>query len=163
MKLSNLLRIVATVFCVMFSASVAYAQGADAEKMAAAKELLAASNADKQFEIILPIVFNQLRQTMPPALKEVEAREKIFDKILARALERRQEVIDQIAVLYTELLTVEEMKAITAFYKSPVGQKVITVMPQLAQKSMEIGNAWGMKIAQEAMQKLNEEAQKSQK
>jgi uncharacterized protein len=163
MKLSNLLRIAAAVLCVTFAASTTYAQDSNAEKMAAAKELLVASNADKQFEIILPIIFNQLRQNMPPALKEVEAREKIFDKILAKALERRQEVIDQIAGIYVELLTVDEMKAIAAFYKTPVGQKLITVMPQLAQKSMEVGNAWGMKIAQEAMQKVNEEAQKSPK
>jgi uncharacterized protein len=44
----------------------------------------------------------------------------------------------QMASAYAETYSTEELRAIVAFYKSPVGKKMIERSPELAQKTMQI-------------------------
>ncbi|HET8810299.1 MAG TPA: DUF2059 domain-containing protein, partial [Flavobacteriaceae bacterium] len=50
----------------------------------------------------------------------------------------------QIAEVYMEYYTHEEIKEILDFYESPIGQKVIEQTPKITEKSMTIGQTWGM-------------------
>jgi len=43
--------------------------------------------------------------------------------------------------LFSTVYTVEELKAIVAFYKSPVGQSMLKKQPMLMQKSMQIAQS----------------------
>ena len=49
------------------------------------------------------------------------------------------EMIAQIAPLYAETFTVDELRQMTAFYASPTGQKVLAATPALMARGMEIG------------------------
>ena len=42
--------------------------------------------------------------------------------------------------IYTDAFTEEELKQLTVFYKTPVGQKSIRLMPEMMKKGGEIGN-----------------------
>jgi hypothetical protein len=46
----------------------------------------------------------------------------------------KEDIID----IYVDVFTKEELEGIIAFYKTPVGQKLIKKQPELMQKSMEI-------------------------
>ena len=48
--------------------------------------------------------------------------------------------------IYHKYLTIEDIKALIAFYKTPVGKKTITVLPQLTQESMHAGQVWGQSL-----------------
>lgn len=52
----------------------------------------------------------------------------------------------QIAEVYMEYYTHEEIKEILDFYESPIGQKVIEQTPKITEKSMTIGQTWGMSL-----------------
>ena len=52
--------------------------------------------------------------------------------------------------LYQENLTAEEVRGLIRFYKSPVGQSVITKLPRLTQQGQQIGALVGEKLAKEA-------------
>ena len=55
--------------------------------------------------------------------------------------------------LYQENLTAEEVRGLIRFYKSPVGQSVITKLPRLTQQGQQIGALVGEKLAKEAFEK----------
>lgn len=45
----------------------------------------------------------------------------------------------KIVGLYAETFTEEELKGLTAFYRSPLGQKALSKMPEITKKSAEFG------------------------
>jgi hypothetical protein len=133
----------------------------DPARLKAARDLLVATNMDAQFATIIPLMFRQMRQSLPaqgPAQQEEV--NKVFDEIQKQFIERRAEVLDQIARLYALKFSPEEINALAEFYRSPVGRKFIVAMPELAADAMRIGNAWGQQIGREAEQKIRDELQK---
>jgi uncharacterized protein len=160
MKNASLLRSVVAAFCLsLVMAQGARAQAADPERVAAAKELLVASNVEKQMAAIVPTMFNQFRTIMRVSPQDTKVRDQIFDEVQKMFIERTNEVVDQIAILYARKFTVEEMHAVTDFYRTPAGQKFVLATPELAVDAMKIGQAWGQKIGVEAAQKIQQEMQ----
>jgi hypothetical protein len=52
--------------------------------------------------------------------------------------------------MYTEAFTEAELREITAFYKTPTGQKTLELMPRLMQRGAEVG----MEVANRNMPEL---------
>ena len=69
-----------------------------------------------------------------------------WDRFLAQARSRRGELEAIIAAVYDRHLSSEELRQIIAFYRTPVGQKVIAVMPTITLESVQAGQAWGTQI-----------------
>jgi hypothetical protein len=57
-----------------------------------------------------------------------------------------KELIDQIMPVYDKYYSIEDLKAINAFYASPAGQRILATLPQVMQESMVIGQKWGQKL-----------------
>lgn len=57
---------------------------------------------------------------------------------------------DEMIQIYADAFSVDELNTITAFYKTPAGQKVVATMPELNMKGMMLGQ----KRVQENMPKL---------
>jgi uncharacterized protein len=134
---------------------------AEPARVASAKEMMVAAGVAKQFDAIMPLIFTQMQglflqqhPTHQKALKE------IFDALLTRMSARKQELIDEIAILYAQKLTSEELKEITRFYSSGVGAKFIQLQPELAGQSAVIGQRWGQKLGTEVEQEVRREAKK---
>lgn len=60
------------------------------------------------------------------------------------------ELIEKIIPLYDKYYTLEDLRAVNAFYASPAGQRVLQTLPQIMQESMKIGQAWGREIGERA-------------
>ena len=58
------------------------------------------------------------------------------------------------APIYAKYYTESDFDELIRFYKSPIGQKMITTMPALMNESMEIGREWGQKLAKKVTDKL---------
>jgi hypothetical protein len=130
----------------------------DPVRLAAARELLAATNTDAQFATVIPMMFAQLKQSIPPSgPKMQEELDKVFDEIQKQFIDRRSDVLDQIAALYARKFTADEMKGLAELYRSPLAQKFITAMPELTAEAMMIGNVWGRQIAMDAERKVRDE------
>jgi uncharacterized protein len=133
----------------------------DPARLGAARDLLDATNTDAQFTTIIPLMFKQMRESLPAQGPQQQAEVgKVFDEIEKQFLARRSEIVDQIAVLYASKFSADEMKALADFYRSPVGQKFIAAVPELAADAMRMGNVWGQKIGREAEEKIREEFKK---
>jgi len=60
------------------------------------------------------------------------------------------ELIEKIIPLYDKYYTLEDLRAVNAFYSSPAGQRVLQTLPQIMQESMKIGQEWGREIGERA-------------
>lgn len=60
-----------------------------------------------------------------------------------------KELLEKIIPIYDKYYTVEDLKAVNAFYESPAGQKVLSTLPQVMQESMKAGQEWGEKIGKQ--------------
>lgn len=71
-----------------------------------------------------------------------------------------RELIEKIIPVYDKYYTLEDLKAVNAFYESPAGQKILATLPQVMQESMKIGQEWGEKIGKQAAAEAKGESQK---
>jgi uncharacterized protein len=69
---------------------------------------------------------------------------------------RSEELIDLVIPIYDKYYTREEIHDLTTFYKSPVGQKTIKVLPKLSAEAIDAGQEWGKMVADRAMRKLHD-------
>jgi len=70
------------------------------------------------------------------------------------------ELLEKIVPLYDKYYTLEDLKAVNAFYESPAGRKVLSTLPQITQESMKIGQEWGEKMGKQAADEAAKELKK---
>lgn len=148
-------RILAIVFLALAwpaIASVAQAQtqAPDPDRLAAAKEMMEASRVDRQFEQVIPLLLNQLRdgfRRVAPNRRDII--DNVFEQMQSKFISRRAELLDEIAGLYAQRLEAAEMRAVAEFYRSPAGAKLIDAQPQIMQDSILAGQRWGQHIGRE--------------
>jgi hypothetical protein len=137
------------------------AQAPEAERLAAAKDLMQVAGVAKQFDEVMPYLTRQLAESFVAIApdKAGEIRE-VFAQLSIKFVDRKGELIDQIAAAYAEQLTLEELTAITAFYRSPVGVKFVEVQPLMTRLAMALGQRWGAQLGREIEQEAREELKK---
>jgi uncharacterized protein len=70
------------------------------------------------------------------------------------------ELIEKIIPVYDKYYTLDDLKAVNAFYESPAGQKILSTLPQVMQESMKIGQEWGESIGKQAAAEAEAEEKK---
>ena len=136
----------------------------------AAKQLLDLMNADQSIEQAYGQMYSQL-SGMAEQLGITEDQRPMFESYLERMVVVMKEelnwermepfVIDAYVSVYSE----EELKELSEFYASPIGQKFVAKMPELMQATMEMSQKMmGELIPRiaEIQQELVAEARKGQ-
>ena len=164
----------ATVPAVPAAASVATAVDPAADK--AVRELLAAM----KYRDLLNAAFVSMQKNIPTmilqmATASINANTALSDVERKAALERAtkgvpdavtavtaivsdpkliDEMITEIVPLYARHFTVTEIKAMTVFYKSPAGSKMLQTMPKVMNESMQISQKLLMPRIQKYVDKV---------
>ena len=99
-----------------------------------------ASTVMGQFERAL----RQVRPDIPAELFGV-VREEI-QKTIDESVVEKGGFMDQVIPLYHRYFSHDDIKAMLTFYGTPAGQKTISVMPQMAQESMALGQQWAQRL-----------------
>ena len=146
-------------FCLAFvlSWSMVTAAGAqqaaptpDPARIAAAKKLFTAMGVDAQYKVMVDTMTNGLAaivQQRHPS--HGAAIGDVFGSLKQRFLDRSGEMIEMIAPLWAEKFTAEDLDAIADFFATPVGRKLVSVQPEIMQRSMQLGMVWGQRIGAE--------------
>jgi hypothetical protein len=114
-------------------------RGGDEALRADVRELLEVTQAAKLGDQMVAQIFDMYEKLIPEVPKEVwRGLRKEF---------RGSDLVDLVAPIYEKHFTREDIRAITDFYRSPVGRKFVGKQGVLAKESMEIGMAWGKEIA----------------
>jgi len=136
-------------------------QTAAPDATAAAKELVETMRATDQLKVLMPMLMQQLKPAITQGRPEVERDyDAMVPQMLAAADTRMGEFTGAIAVIYASHFTVDELRQLTAFYRGPVGQKFLQIMPRIMQDSMTIGQKFGESIALDTRNRMIEELRK---
>jgi uncharacterized protein len=81
--------------------------------------------------------------------------------IVAKSLAgKEQEIGDGMARIYANEFTEQELKDLVMFYKTPLGQKLLSTEPRAIQFSMSYMNQWGQVFAQTVNEQFRLEMKK---
>jgi hypothetical protein len=117
--------------------------------VAAAKEILTMKNVSVMYAKAVPGIVQQtkdaLLQTNLNYQKDLEEVAVIVAQKLAG---REKEIGDGMANVYATEFTEQELKDLVTFYKTPLGQKLLTNEPRAIQFSMSYMNQWAQRFAE---------------
>jgi hypothetical protein len=143
------------------SVGTAGAQQPSAQALATAKEVIAVIGAAAIYEPVLPGVIEQaknvLLQSNPMLGKELN---EVAVKLRAEFSSRTVEAVNDMAKLYASRFTEQELKDTLAFYKSPLGRKLLTEEPQILDQSMRNTQTWANRLSEEVIGKFRIEMKK---
>jgi uncharacterized protein len=110
-------------------------------------------HAREQMEQVLSGMAKQMKsgaeqgfkQKVPDATPEQLAKvDKMFDTMFSSL--PMDEMIDAIVPIYQKHLTKADLAAITTFYSSPAGQKILKELPAIMSESMQAGGEIGQRV-----------------
>jgi uncharacterized protein len=145
----------------LLAAAPARSQSPDPDAVAAARELLTTMKFSDQFKAILPVVLQNLKPAIVQNRPEVERDyDAIVPLILQGMTARLNELGEATAAVYAVNFTAGELRDITAFYRTPTGQRFLQKLPVVTQQSMAIGQRFGQAVTSELQNRITEELRK---
>jgi hypothetical protein len=153
--------ILAGLVCVLAVGS-ADARAMDQAKREDIKTLLqitgALTNAQMRLDATLPQILGLIRKANP------NIPQPVIDELIRDGLEESRKAIPELEepliAIYDANFTGDEIKAILAFDRSPLGQKVIKQQPQMMRQSMAVGQVWGKSVGQRVAARMRDNLQK---
>jgi len=143
------------------SAQSATAQKPSAAAVATAKEVITVKGGTALYEPLVPGVIEQAKsvflQTNPMLGKDLN---EVAAKLKAELAPRGAEVVNDVATLYASRFTEQELKDALAFYKSPLGRKLLTEEPTILDQSMRNAQTWANRLSDEVIAKMRAEMKK---
>jgi uncharacterized protein len=112
----------------------------DSLKVRAIRELIERTHAVDQALRAMENSLVTQRQAMPQVPPE------FWDRFIKRAHETRGEFEQVLIGVYARIFTTEEIRQLIAFYGTPIGMRLIEVLPTLSQESMKAGAEWGGRL-----------------
>lgn len=132
--------------------------------LAAAKELLTLKNAQAMYAGAVPGIVQRVKANL---LQNNLNYQKDLDEValvVAKDLAGREsEVSEQMAKIYANFFTEQELKDLVTFYKTPLGQKLLTAEPQAISVSMGFMNQWGQQTTEKVGELFRDEMKKRNK
>lgn len=129
--------------------------------IAAAKEILAMKNAGAMYASAVP---NIVQRTKDSLLQNNLNYQKDLNEVavvVAQTLNgREKEIGEQMARIYANDFTEQELKDLVTFYKSPLGQKLLAQEPKSISASMGYMNSWAQTFAEEVNGQFRAEMRK---
>jgi uncharacterized protein len=147
-------------------ALVAFTVGATAQQpsaaaMQTAKEIVDVTGATALFNPLIAGVVEQAKnlflQQNPGLGKDLN---EITAKMRADLAPRFSELTDEVAKLYTAHFSDAELKQVLAFYKSPIGMKLIAEQPKVGEESLKFAQDWANKLSDQVTANMRDELKK---
>lgn len=129
-------------------------QQPSASHLKTAEELLQVMNVS----VVLDRSIDLMLHAQIDANPDIKPYEDIMRQFLAKYLSW-ESVKPGMVQMYAETFTEPELRELAAFYRTPLGQKAMTKMPELVQK----GSAMGQKAVQDHLPELREAIEKRKK
>ncbi|CAN5247561.1 DUF2059 domain-containing protein [soil metagenome] len=129
--------------------------------IAAAKEILTLKNASAMYQGAVPNLVQRTKDTLLQSNLNYQKDLNEVAVVVAQNLAgREKEIGEQMARIYASDFTEQELKDLVAFYKSPLGQKLLTVEPQSISASMNYMQQWAQAFAEEVNGQFRAEMRK---
>nr|CAD6603977.1 hypothetical protein RKHAN_01515 [Rhizobium sp. Khangiran2] len=126
------------------------AQEISEEHLAAAREAIASINATDRYDNILPGLAEGLKAQFIQASPNFQ--EQISAAVDQQALElapRRADLEREAATIYAKAFTLDELKAISSFYATEAGKKLLTNGPLVSRELAKAAEIWANGISRD--------------
>ena len=149
------LSIIASIL--LFSVGASQAQTPSPDAMSAARALVTTMKLSEQYKALLPAILLGLRPAVVQDRPEIERDYDAMMPMLADAFAPYYSaMVDGIVTIYANNFTAGELREIEAFYRQPVGQKLLEKSSVVAQQSVQVGQEVGRKAADDLKGRLTE-------
>lgn len=160
--MSNRLFLRAGLFALaVLSAAPTLAQSPSPDALAAAKELVTTMNLAEQFKSLMPMIMKNLKPAIVQGRSDVDRDYEAMAPILLEGFEARMgELSEAVAIVYSSNFSADDLRAVTAFYRTPAGRKLLEKTPVVAQQTMAAGQKFGQSVAADMQKRIIEELRK---
>ena len=141
----------------LFMGVSAQAQEISAEHVQAARAAITALGATDRLDNILPSISGRLKAQLIQAYPNLE--DKISETVDAEAIKlapRRGDLEREAALVYAKAFSVEELNAISAFYTSDAGKKLLKDGPIAIRELMKAADIWTAGVARDLEKQAND-------
>ena len=149
---------VAAAFAVIAMPLGTQAQEPSRNALLLAREIINVKGAAKMYDPVIVEVVDRttgtLMQTNPMLFKELD---EVAERLRKEYAPRVSELLAEVARLYAARFTEAELKDVLAFYKSPVGQKIILQEPAILDQSVKFSESWAAKFSEEVLARIRAE------
>lgn len=138
----------------------ALAQDVTEEHLKSAREAISALKSTDQFDQVIPAAAAQLKVSLIRANGDLE--EVISTTVDEQALAivpRRGDLEREAANIYAKVFTKDELDAITAFYASPAGVKLIENGPLVTRELLKAAEIWSAGVSRDLAEETNKALQ----
>lgn len=132
-----------------------------ASALQAARDLLAAKNVGQIYSNAVPNIIERAKaQLLGNNLNYQKDLNEVAAVIAQQNVGKEKEIGEQMAKIYANDFTEQELKDLTAFYRSPLGQKLLTTEPKSIQASMQYMNGWAQNFGEHVIGEFRAQMQK---
>jgi len=150
-------RLSITACVLLLSICAASAQAPSPDALAAARILVTTMKLPDHYKALLPGILLGLKRTITQDRPELESDYQALMPALTDAFTPYYtRMVDDIATVYANNFTVDELHAIEAFYRQPVGQKLLEKTPALAEQSKQVSQDASRKAAEDLGARLTQ-------
>jgi uncharacterized protein len=150
-------RVLIAACLLLLSLPAARAQAPAADAMEAARSLVNTMKLADQYKALLPAILLSLKPALTQDRPEIE---RDYDAMMPMIADTftpyYTAMVDGIAAIYASNFTADELRQIEAFYRQPVGQKMLDKLPVISQQALAVGQDIGRKAAEDLRQRLTE-------
>ena len=149
-KILTMKKLISTLSLILIFTNLSFAQ-ADNEYKEALQTMFKVSGSEEMYQTAIEQMFTMFKGQYSSVKDEVwVSLEAEFKNTSINDL------IEMLTPTYQKHLTLEDIKGLIEFYRTPVGKKYAKKSPMIMQESMQIGQQWGMKIGEEFAEKMKE-------
>jgi uncharacterized protein len=117
--------------------------------IAAAKEILSLKNAAAMYAAAVPNIVHQTKDSLLQSNLNYQKDLNEVEVIVAQTFAgREKEIGDGMAQVYANEFTEQELKDLVTFYRSTLGQKLLSAEPRAIQFSISFMNQWAQNFAE---------------
>jgi hypothetical protein len=146
---------------VLLAMDVARAQAPSPEALAAARELVETVHLTEQYKAVLPGLFKAIKPSIVQGRAEVDKQYDALVPVMEEAFKARvSEMIDAAAIVYAKNFSADDLQALSAFYKTPAGQRLLQKTPAVAQELTTVGTKFGQSVGRDVEQRMIDELRK---
>jgi uncharacterized protein len=125
----------------------------DPAKDAEIRKMIQKSGVEKTMGLVMNRMFDSFKAQNPSLPPEFWMRiESEMDM---------KDLVTQLIPIFAQYYSIDDLKAINAFYDSPAGRHMIEVQPQITTQAMQVGQQWGQKLGGKIVAEIQAEQAKS--
>jgi hypothetical protein len=148
--------VIVAVGCACLTA--ARAQEPSAAALAAARDMLAVKGGAAFFDPVVPGVIESVKNSFLPTNPNLSRELNDIAALLRKDYEpKRGEILNTVTRVFAQRFTEQELKDMTAFYKSPLGQKMLKEEPLAIEQSLKSTQDWANAFSETVMARFRSE------